>query len=91
MAAFQVADSGCKPFLGLADDGNQYWIKHVGNDHGIQSLVVERVVAAVGDMILAPVRPIALLEIHPKMALDETLRAAFVRPGLAALHGSWGK
>lgn len=88
VAAFQVADSGCKPFLGLAADGKQYWIKHVGNAHGIQSLVIERVVAAVGEMILAPVRPVALLEILPTMALDEMLRGAAVLPGLAhaSLH-----
>jgi hypothetical protein len=86
VAAFHVADSGCKPFLGLADDGKQYWVKHMGNDHGVQSLVIERVVAAVGEMILAPVRPVALLEVGDAIASDSMLRKVAVRPGLA--HGS---
>ena len=87
VAAFKVAeDSGCKPFLGLGSDGQTYWVKHRANDHGVQSLMVERVVAAVGQLLDAPLRPVKLVVIPEDIARDQMLARVGVVPGSA--HGS---
>ncbi|MCO4276098.1 hypothetical protein NG701_16985 [Pseudarthrobacter sp. HLT3-5] len=87
LAVFDVAhSSGCKPFLGLGSDGQSYWVKHRNNDHGVQSLMVERVVAAVGQLLDAPIRPAVLVTIPEAVANDPMLRGYGVASGAA--HGS---
>ncbi|WP_416417189.1 HipA family kinase [Paenarthrobacter aromaticivorans] len=87
VAVFKVAkDSGCKPFLGLASNGKTYWIKHSHNDHGVQSLMVERVAAAVGLMLQAPLCPVELVHVPGSIARDPLLAGFGVMSGTA--HGS---
>lgn len=87
IAVFDVAhSSGCRPFLGLGSDGRSYWVKHRDNDHGVQSLIVERVVAAVGHLLDGPMRPAVLVTIPPAVAADPLLKGYGVSSGTA--HGS---
>lgn len=77
-----------KPFLALAEDDNTYWVKPLGNPHGLTSLIAEQVVAHIGFLIGAPVRPVTLVDIPQTMdgwPYGEGLR---VRPGVAhaSLH-----
>ncbi|MCW1250646.1 hypothetical protein ODZ83_10775 [Acaricomes phytoseiuli] len=80
--AFRIAETGCRPFLGMSNDGRRYWVKHPGNAHGLKSLVSERVVAAVGVKIGAPVMPSRLLEIPKEVASIDWLRLRGVSAGL---------
>src|SRR5690606_25854479 len=63
-------DSGAATFLGLASDGNAYWIKAPNNPQGSRSLIPERVVTHIGMVIGAPVRPIALVDIPDGMKVS---------------------
>lgn len=84
-AVVQGTESGAAAFLGLASDGNRYWVKAQNNPQGARSLVPERIVTHIGLAIGAPVRPIALIEIPP--ALDHIYAPGYrLRPGVA--HGS---
>ncbi len=51
-----AVSSGARAFLGLADNGGQYWFKVPGNPQGNQVLVNEVIVEEVGRLIGAPVR-----------------------------------
>ena len=73
-------------FLGLCESGRQYWIKALGNPQGDLVLVSERVVSAVGELIGAPVRPTALVEITEAVAANRPGNLSFLRSGTA--HGS---
>ncbi|GAA1592189.1 hypothetical protein GCM10009804_55630 [Kribbella hippodromi] len=86
MAPVRTTDSGAAAFLGIAESGNQYWIKPLGNPQGDQILVTEQLVAAAGRLIDAPVRPTALVTVPHELAgwkYGETQRLA---SGVA--HGS---
>lgn len=55
--------SGAGSFLGLADDGRQYWVKVPGNDQGNQVLTNEVIVSEVGLLLGAPVRERVLVNV----------------------------
>lgn len=59
----EVAPTGAAPVLAVTNQGPRYWLKWPGNPHGNVSLVNELVVARVGQLIGAPVRPIALVHV----------------------------
>ena len=82
----QVANTGSVPFLGLATNGNRYWVKYMGNAHGIDSLVAERVVEALAQKMDSPMRPSVLLEVPEPLTNDPRLRGSGVQAGVA--HGS---
>ena len=65
-----VADTGAKPMLAVADDGRRYWLKWPGNPHGNLSLAHEVVVAAVGELLGAPVRRISLISVDAALVTD---------------------
>lgn len=84
-AVIQGTESGAAAFLGLASDGNRYWVKAQNNPQGARSLVPERIVTNIGRVLGAPVRPIALIEIPA--TLDHVYAPGYrLRPGFA--HGS---
>ncbi|MFV0320333.1 MAG: hypothetical protein ACK5IN_08250 [Microbacterium sp.] len=64
----RALSSGAGAFLGLADDGRQYWVKVPGNAQGNQVLVNEVIVAEVGRLIGAPVRERALVRVPSSVA-----------------------
>lgn len=84
-APIRTGSSGSAAFLGLADDGQQYWIKPANNPQGARSLIPERIVTRIGQKIGAPVRPIALVAIPADLRFTY-LPGYSLRPGLA--HGS---
>lgn len=55
VAVLQQSYAGSAPLLCAADDGNEYWVKLAGNPQGTQTLVVETIVAELGQLISAPV------------------------------------
>ncbi|TDU89673.1 hypothetical protein EV138_3248 [Kribbella voronezhensis] len=55
------ASTGAKPVLAVADNGKSYWLKWPGNPHGNLSLAHELIVARIGQLIGAPVRPTPLV------------------------------
>lgn len=77
---------GTGAFLGLANNGKQYWVKVPNNPQGTQVIVNEVVVAGVGDLLGAPVRPTALI------AVPDTLQEWRIAPGIplrgCVAHGS---
>lgn len=85
-AVAQVADTGSVPFLGLAIDGDRYWVKYLGNAHGIDSLVAERVVEALARKLDAPMRPSVLVDVPEPLTHDPRLFGSGIRAGVA--HGS---
>lgn len=85
-AIAQVASTGSLPFLGLAVDGGRYWVKCVGNPHGVDSLMAERVVEAVARKLDAPMRRSVLVEVPEHLTHDPRLVGSGNEPGLA--HGS---
>lgn len=60
--------SGAGAFLGVADDGNKYWLKVPGNPQGNQVLVNEVIVEEIGRRIGAPVRARRLVEVGSELA-----------------------
>lgn len=82
----QVSDSGSRPFLGITGDGRRFWVKYLGNQHGIDSLVSERVVAAMARKIDAPMRASVLVDVPEWLTSDGRLIGSGVQPGPA--HGS---
>lgn len=63
LAPFQRGTSGSAAFLGLASDGQQYWVKPPGNPQGSRTLVAEVIAYGIGQLIGAPVPANALIEI----------------------------
>lgn len=54
----RVADeTGSRPFLGRADDGEEYWCKRIESDHGREAVVNEVAASVVGQRLGAHVRP----------------------------------
>ncbi|MEB0286784.1 hypothetical protein QN345_00180 [Cryobacterium sp. 10I1] len=67
VAPLQTTESGSGTFLGLASDGNQYWIKAPNNPQGVRTLAAEVVVHGIGALIGAPVCRTALVNIPISM------------------------
>lgn len=63
----RALSSGAGAFLGLADDGHQYWVKVPGNEQGNQVLVNEIIVGELGRVLEAPVRENILLVVPPAL------------------------
>lgn len=59
----KVADTGSKPFLCQASDGELYWCKRPSSDHDVEAVVNEVVASIIGAEIDAPIRPWAILDI----------------------------
>lgn len=85
VAPLRRGESGSAAFLGVADDDQQYWIKPSNNPQGPRSLIPERIVTGIGQLIGAPVCPIALIDIPEDMAFVYQPGYS-LRPGVA--HGS---
>ena len=85
-AVVKVAKTGSVPFLGLAVDGGRYWVKYVGNAHGMESLVSERVVEALARKLNAPMRPSILVDVPDAIMHDPRLLGSGIQAGVA--HGS---
>lgn len=85
-AVASVASSGSIPFLGVAQDGRRFWVKYPGNQHGLDSLVSERVVAAMADKIDAPMRESVLVDVPEWLTHDPRLSGSGIQAGVA--HGS---
>lgn len=49
--------TGTRPFLGKADDGNEYWCKRIESDHGREAVVNEVAASIVGLRLGAHIRP----------------------------------
>jgi len=83
----RAQSSGAGAFLGLADDGRQYWVKVPGNEQGEQVLVNEVIVGELGKLLGAPVRERTLLSVPPGVTRwDGFPRSASATPLVA--HGS---
>jgi hypothetical protein len=67
IAPLVTTNSGSGTFLGLASDGNKYWIKAPNNPQGSRTLAAEVVVHGIGVLIGAPVRQTALIDIPDNM------------------------
>lgn len=85
-AIAQVASTGSLPFLGLAVNGDRYWVKCLGNPHGVDSLIAERVVEALARKLDAPMRPSVLVEVPEHLTHDSRLIGSGNQAGIA--HGS---
>lgn len=85
-AIAQVAATGSVPFLGLATSGERYWVKYIGNAHGIDSLVAERVVEALAQKLNSPMRPSVLVDVPEPLTQDPRLTGSGIQAGVA--HGS---
>jgi hypothetical protein len=59
--------SGSGTFLGLASDGNKYWVKAPNNPQGPRTLAAEVIVHGIGNLFGAPVCRTALIEIPDSM------------------------
>lgn len=63
VAPLRRGTSGSAAFLGLASDGQQYWIKPPSNPQGSRTLVAEAVAYGIGRLIGAPVPANSLIDI----------------------------
>lgn len=63
VALLDRADTGCYPLKVAGSDGNVYFAKYPNNPHGWESLLAERVVAAAGEYLDAPLPPSRLISI----------------------------
>ncbi len=63
VAPLRRGSSGSAAFLGLASDGQQYWVKPPGNPQGARTLVAEAIAYGIGRLIGAPVPADALIHI----------------------------
>jgi hypothetical protein len=63
LAPLQRSQSGSGAFLGLASDGNQYWVKAPENPQGSRTLIAEVVCYGIANLIGAPVPENALIDI----------------------------
>ncbi|WP_414122894.1 HipA family kinase [Corynebacterium nuruki] len=66
-AVLRQADSGSRPFLARADNGELYWCKYPTSDHGLEAVVNEVVASVVGERIGAPVRPWTILDVSTEL------------------------
>ncbi|MFT4165010.1 MAG: hypothetical protein QM650_07180 [Microlunatus sp.] len=85
IAPFQRGTSGSAAFLGLASDGQQYWVKPPDNPQGSRTLVAEAIAYGIGRLIGAPVPTNALIEI-PATFSWEYVAGRRLRGGIG--HGS---
>lgn len=72
----RAQSSGAGAFLGVADDGNQYWFKVPGNQQGNFVLANEVIVECVGRLIGAPVCSRKLAWVTPAAMAWESYPAA---------------
>lgn len=79
------SNSGSGAFLGVASDGNEYWVKAPNNPQGPRTLVAETVCYGLGRAIGAPVCENALIDIPTGMDW-EYARGYRLRGGVG--HGS---
>lgn len=87
LVLLRQAPTGADPALVLADDGNSYWVKAMGNPHGATSLLAERLVGLAGEWLGAPVAPSRLIDVPPMLAATWGFQSgARAQPGPA--HGS---
>ena len=59
--------SGSGTFLGLASDGEKYWVKAPNNPQGPRTLAAEVIVHGIGNLLGAPICKTALIEIPISM------------------------
>ncbi|WOC59866.1 HipA family kinase [Paenarthrobacter sp. AT5] len=85
-AIADVANTGSVPFLGIATDGGRYWVKYMGNAHGTDSLIAERVVEALARKLDAPMRPSVLVDVPEILTHDPRMVGSGIQAGVA--HGS---
>lgn len=64
----RAPQGGSRPAQVLADDGNLYWIKPIGNPQGSRVPTTEQVVGRCGALINAPTCGVSLLEIPAELA-----------------------
>lgn len=88
LAPLKTTTSGSRAFLVAANDRQQYWVKVPGNPQGEIMMATEVIVAAVGNIIGAPVRPTTLLRIPQALVGWKYGPTDWVRPGTAhaSLH-----
>ncbi|NQX28311.1 hypothetical protein HQQ81_13270 [Microbacteriaceae bacterium VKM Ac-2854] len=88
VAPISKSGGGSGAFLALADNGHDYWVKPLGNPQGDLVLATEQIVAAVGRLIDAPVRPVELVSIPASLAGWKYFDFHRLRPGIAhaSLH-----
>lgn len=77
---------GSGAFLGLASDGNRYWVKVIGGPQGDRVPITEQIVGRAGRLIDAPVRPVVTVYVPRALAGWEYRPGARLRRGFA--HGS---
>lgn len=98
VAPLRSSLSGTAAFLALASDGRQYWVKAPNNPQGARTLIAERVVYGLGEMMNAPVPQSALIEIPPEMRwemapgynLHGGIGHASLNVETAIVHDEWG-
>lgn len=81
------APTGADPALVMADDGELYWVKVPGNQHGPTSMLSERLVGLAGEWLGAPVAPSRLINVPAQIADTWTFQAGG-RPQAGLAHGS---
>lgn len=70
VAAYRKSESGSGAFLGLGDDGREYWVKAPNNPQGNYTLAAEVVVHGLGRLLGAPMPETALLQIPDSMRFE---------------------
>ncbi|QCB28854.1 HipA family kinase [Corynebacterium endometrii] len=60
-------ETGSRPFLGKADDGNEYWCKRIESDHGREAVVNEVAASVVGQRLGAHIRPWKIIYVPPSL------------------------
>lgn len=72
VAAVESTQSGSGTFLGLASDGNKYWVKAPNNPQGPRTLAAEVIVHGIGQLIGAPVCHTVFVDIPDSMTYQFT-------------------
>ena len=88
-AALQKSPSGGSgAFLGLADDGQRYWIKPLNNAQGERVPITEKIVGRMGHLLGAPTCEIRTILISEEFAGWEFRPSRKLEPGIAhaSLH-----
>ncbi|MDO4632092.1 MAG: hypothetical protein Q4A82_07410 [Corynebacterium sp.] len=72
----KTADTGTRPFLAEADDGNFYWCKQFHNAHGGPSTINEVVSSIIGKELGSPILDWKILDIPSELVGTYTPRSA---------------
>lgn len=67
VTALQLAQTGARPVRFLASDGLTYWCKHPQNPQGVETVVNEVVAAYTANLMQAPVREWAFVEVPDEL------------------------